>query len=537
MSEELPDAAGGGFDVVCVPIGDYQWHPSLDADTEAAHVADLFTALGGRAQRWAIPDGQPRTRTVVDGRLLTWAQPGRPRSSVLFWVGHGQANPDGAWLASHETPVVMEAGGVLPEHLAGFITAEWRRRAGDDDAWTIVVIEACGAERFVNLLQSVLLRGVQPPRRFVVIGVGADDGAGNLGEFRQALDAALATYHDGDDTIGLVDLLDQVEDRLLTGTVHRIKPHRLTRLLRPRLLETSMAASMSTYAELRDVAATLSPDERAHFLPKAQGADHLEYGDPPWYFVGRDAERRAIAAWLHVRRTGLLIVTGPPGSGKSALLGHVLVHASRQLRELLVRTGRLAPLSAGEFPDDLRFDAAIHLAGMDTGQAVRGVAAAAGLGEPPAGGTVSRDVEWLLSALSSRGRPLLILADALDEAHDPAPLAGAVLRRLAAVHGVRVVLGTRATATSPGRAAVDLLEALGAQDAAVLTVERDPAAIHEYVRLRLHAARAADLLAADDAAIDAFAAAVQQQGQEFLYARLAVHEAIQNPALLRWDDA
>lgn len=78
---------------------------------------------------------------------------------MLFWVGHGQANPDGAWLASHETPVVMEAGGVLPEHLAGFITAEWRRRAGDDDAWTIVVIEACGAERFVNLLQSVLLRG------------------------------------------------------------------------------------------------------------------------------------------------------------------------------------------------------------------------------------------------------------------------------------------------------------------------------------------------------------------------------------------
>jgi hypothetical protein len=534
MSE---DPAGGGFDVVCVPIGDYQWHPSLAADTEAAQVADLFEALGGRQQRWAIPDGQPRTRTEVDGRLLAWAQPGRPRSSVLFWVGHGQANPDGAWLASHETPFVMEAGGVLPEHLAGFITAEWRRRAGDEDAWTIVVIEACGAKRFANLLQSALLRGVQPPRRFVVIGVGADDGAGNLGDFRQALDAALATYHDGDDTIGLTDLLDQVQEHLQTGAMHRIELYRRTRLPRPRLLDTAMAAPLNTYAELRDVAAALSPDERAHFLPKAQGADHLEYGDPPWYFVGRDTERRTIAAWLHVRRTGLLIVTGPPGSGKSALLGHVLVHASRQLRDLLVRTGRLAPLPAEDFPEDLRFDAAIHLAGMDTGQVVRSVGAAAGLGEPPPDGSVSRDVEWLLSALTARARPLSILADALDEARDPALLAGAVLRRLAAVHGVRVVLGTRATATSPGRPAVDLLEALGAQDAAVLTVEQDPAAIHEYVRLRLHAARTAGLTAADDAAIDRFATAVQRQGQQFLYARLAVHEALQNPALLLPDDA
>src|SRR3546814_3939012 len=54
--------------------------------------------------------------------------------------------------------------------------------------------------------------------------------------------------------------------------------------------------------------------------------------------------------------------------------------------------------------------------------------------------------------------------------------------------------------------------------------------------LRLHAARTAGLLpaeAADDAAIDRFAAAVQQQGQEFLYARLAVQEAVQNPALMR----
>jgi Novel STAND NTPase 1 len=538
---DVPDRETARFDVVCVPIGDYQWYPSLEADAEAARLAALLATVGGRAEQWDIADSEPRTATAVYQRLGTWSQPERARNSILIWVGHGQANPDGAWLASHETPIAMEAGGIIPEQLAGFITAEWRRRVGDDDAWAIVVIEACGAERFVNLLHSVLLRGVQPPHRFVVIGVGAPDGAGNLGDFRQALDDALTNgYNDGDDTIGLLDLLGQVEQRLESGTVHRNKLYRPQPLPRRRLLPTAVTAPMDTYAEMREVAAALPPDQRAHFLPKAQGADHLEYGEPAWYFVGRESERAAIARWLREQPAGLLVVTGRPGSGKSALLGHVLVHATPRLRDLLIHMGRMAPAPDGEFPDDLRFDAVIHLAGLSLGEVVRRVAAAAGIGDPPATGTPSEDVEWMLNGFARRSRPFTAMVDALDESLEPAAVASAVLRRLPTAGRVRVIVGTRASAMErsdrPAPDRTDLLDALGS-DTTILVVPRDPAAIRRYITMRLAAARAAGQLTADDATIAALAGLVQERDQDFLYARMAVHEVIANPALLHLDQA
>jgi WD40 repeat protein len=525
------------FDVVCVPVGEYQRLPRLPADEVADQVTELLAVLGGRPVTWDLPPDAARTTPVVDERLRTWAMPVRSgRSSVLFWVGHGQSNYDGAWLATHDTPAAMNLGGVLPEKLAQFIIAEWRARA-QHDGWAIVVIEACGGERFANLLQSLLLKDIQPPSRFAVIGVGAPDGPAALGEFRQVLADTLAAgstaYTDCDDSIKLSDLVGQINERLKFGIVHDFKLHQVPPIPRIRRLPSAVTATMDVYSELQTFVAGLSADERMHFLPKAQGADHVEQGEPAWYFVGRDAERADIAAWLRTNKAGMLTVTGRAGSGKSALLGHLLVHSTPQLRDLLTQSGMLQPAPAGEFPAEVRFDAVVHLTGMTTADVVRRLASAAGLGAPPVDTTPGQDVDWLVEALVQRQQSFTVLIDALDEAQEPVTVASSILRRLATVDAVRIVAGTRASTKEgpdlPDTDDTDLLDALGEHDRVV--VAKDADAIGRYVRLRLGAALPGDL------AIDHAASLIQQRGQQFLYARLAVHEILADPDLVNDDNA
>ena len=95
--------------------------------------------------------------------------------------------------------------------------------------------------------------------------------------------------------------------------------------------------------------------------------------------MGRGAERKKIAQWLRTRPSGMLIVTGPAGSGKSALLGNVLVYTNPELRGLLIQAGQFEPIPDEQRPPDKVFDAVVHLTGMTTGELVRRLAEAAGL--------------------------------------------------------------------------------------------------------------------------------------------------------------
>ncbi|WP_306316939.1 MULTISPECIES: ATP-binding protein [unclassified Streptomyces] len=523
---------GGGrgaarFPVVCLPIGRYRHHAPLEADAAASQVAELFAELGGRAEPWSVP-GSERDRSAVEERLERWAGPPAARSSVLYWAGHGEAAPDGAWLAVHETPGSMRTRGLLPETLAAFIDAEWSRRIADPHAWTVVVIEACGAERFADLVAVRLLSG-DKPRRLAIVGVGGY-GAGHLGEFADALAGALASYTDNDASIRLADLMLRLHDRMRVGSIHAdaFDLHLAPPLPRPRLLPSDVTTPLDVYAELQEFLAELTPDERGHFIPKAQGA---EQGEPAWYFVGRDRERADIARWLRTEPSGLLVVTGRAGAGKSALLGNVLVHTHPELRELLARSGHLPALEdAEERPPDRVFDAVIHLTGASMGELVARIAESAGLGERTEVASTAQDIEWLTAGLGRRAEPFTLLVDALDEAQEPLDIAGSLLRRLAALPRVRVVVGTRASTREgpdqPETEDRDLIDALGA--AHVVAVLRDPEALGAYVRLRLGRA----LAAADPVAVDAAARQIQAYDRHFLYARLAVHEIVADPRLM-----
>jgi hypothetical protein len=526
----MTDFQDDTFDVVSIAIGDYDRLPPLEADAEAERVTELFGDLGGVPVAWVPEPGPKRDGLVVNGRLRDWVRRPDGRNSVLFWVGHGQSNLDGAWLATCDTPEEMNLGGVTPRQLADFILAEWQRRMHGDE-WTIVVIEACGAERFVNKLHSLLLDDVQPPIRFAVIGVGPPDGPAQLGDFSQALTEVLspasATYTDCDDVIKLHDLVDQLGQRLRFGIAHNVKLHLAPPIPRRRTLPAPVSATLDVYAELREYVAALPEDERFHFLPKAQGADQFEQGIPAWYFVGRDTERAAIAAWLCNADAGMLVVTGPAGSGKSALLGHVLVHSNPKLRELLTDAQLLQAAPPEEFTDRVHFDAVIHMTGLTATEVLARLSEI--LGEDVTEvGEFRAAKDAIVEALWQRGT-FTVLFDALDEAQNPEQIASEILAPMAEIEGVRVVVGTRVSTNEGPDLPVphdeNLIDALGANTR--LDVTRDPSAIRQFVATRLRTA-----LDIDATTVDWIAGQIEQCEQQFLYARLAVHEIIADPRLV-----
>lgn len=512
---------GAAFTVVSVPIGEYLHpaHPVLPADEESRLVVDEFARLGGLAEGWTVAPAE-RHRTNVDAWLREWANNGRPRNSVVVWLGHGSSTGDDALLATYDSDV---DSGVAPEDVARLIRAEWGTRRAEDGAWTLVVIEACGAARFAQLVSSVLQGRANVPQRMAVVGVGSE-GTSYLGDFRAALTQAIDSYQINDEEIRPHDLVGRISDWLEARWVADLDLRRADPIPWRRPWAGSVTAPIDIYDELREFLTTLTDDERGHFLPKAQGA---EQGELAWYFVGRARERAEIAGWLRTAPAGMLVVTGRAGSGKSALLGNVLVYAGPELRDLLTRASRLEPVPAAERPPDHAFDAVIHLTGMTTGDLVHRLTDAAGLPAHPAGAEPGSEVEALLAGIGDR--PFTLLVDALDEAQQSASLASTVLRRVAALPRGRVVVGTRMSTKEgpdqPDTDDEDLLDALG-RGATVLRVDRDPDAIATYVRRRLTASRT------PEPTVERVVDLVGARPRQFLFARLAVHEVLARPSLM-----
>jgi WD40 repeat protein len=499
------------IEVFPVAIGDYLNHASLPVEAEVDRLVTLLAEFGGRHARWDVPMDQ-RGRDAVDARLEEWTS--GPDDTVLYWVGHGESTGDQAALAHRLSPTSYAETGVAPEAVASTIL---RRQAVADGAFAFVVVDACQSARFVQLLGAEIYRDLQGARRVLLVGTSGE-GRAWLGRFTSALEVCLRHTFRTNDEIELWDLARQLQ-RMLPECEVVARHVADAALVRAVPVAAGLSVPLDVLAEVEAVLEGLPADERRHFVPKAQGA---ESGELTWYFEGRAAERREIVTWLRSSTSSLLVVTGVAGSGKSALLGHVLVHTRPSLWRLLARHGLVDALPPDELPPQDAFDAAIHLTGMTAAGVVRAVASAAGVGEPPAAVSLTQLFDWLVVALADASATLLV--DALDEAQDAVTVA-ALLARVAKVPGVRLVVGTRRSTLEgpdlPLPADVNLLRALDTDDRQILTVRRDPSAVARYVRRRLDpelAYRAAEPIAA--------------LNREFLFARLAVHELIARPESL-----
>lgn len=515
------------FGLVIVAVDSYVEMPALPSTATAQRLTDLLRPYG--AEPLGPPD--PATAPVVRDFLGQWstAEDG-PASTFLYWVGHGESDGVKQWLLTSGSRRQYKPADTVPAaELAENLMTRWDTRVqAEDEAWTVVVLDCCNAEVGIsNILNTLTENHDREPDRIAILRVAS--GASTVGRFVDELAAALAATTENDDTIPLHSLLREVTHRLGEG----LKPIDWlpydAALVNPRRTQAVVTMTVDLLEDWRGLVAALPTEVRSHFVNTAQSA---EVGELAWHFTGRHAEMRRVAAWLRDQLAGLLVVTGEPGAGKSALLGEVVTLADERMTAVLTEAGLLEDRTTEEMPPAGVLDVVVHLTGKTLAEVTSRVgellpAARAGAASLVTGSAGS--VRSVLDGIAALGRRVTILADALDESQEPLAIADQLLRPLAGLPNVRVLVGTRRSLLEgpdkPDPQSHELLDALGVTVAESVFLQREPAAMAEYARRRLGGRPG---LAA--ATVDDFAGRLAGVDQPFLFVRLATNELLAREA-------
>jgi hypothetical protein len=235
------------------------------------------------------------------------------------------------------------------------------------------------------------------------------------------------------------------------------------------------------------------------------------------YFVGRQTVVARVVTWIRGKVPGTFVITGPAGSGKSAVIGRVLCLSDRTEREQLLAQGAVATeLDPGLGSIDAHFHA--RRAGVE--QAVAALAAQL---------EVSADASlYDLLALARRrlelGRPLVLAFDGLDEAggRDASKLATELLLPLA--REALILIGSRDLRQGEG---TQMLLSAFATTGENIDLGADPesalADVRSYVAKRLDGVASSMAPAAVAEAIAEIAAGFKTEGP-FLFARLVTSQ-------------
>jgi hypothetical protein len=506
--------------LITVGLAEYLNRPDWSVRAAAGSrtkVASLLAPHGALAEDWT--DHATTERIAL--QLKDWAKHDE-ESEIVYWTGHGEFNGDGYFLALADSEELVGNDALSDGQISSALVRLERTRTANASAdWVLLILDTCGSR---GGAWKIWTSFVYPPRNVGIVAT-TDDGAAYSGAFPDVLAGVLASFNGNDtDSIPINELLRRLGALLGADKVNgkfeasAVLPNRRDAL-------PPVQAPVDVYGELRDVLAAAPAEIRNHFYAKAQGA---EIGEAAWNFIGRVAERHRITAWLRTASSDMLVVTGPAGSGKSALLGMVLASADPEVCAALRSAGY--PAIPKDLQLDLVCDAVLHLSGQTIAGTVSSLAAKLGVGP------VSGPDGLVAGVLKQQSSRRTIFADALDEARDPLTIA-ALLRRLAGLAGHRVLVGTRRSLREdpdqPEPPDNDVLEVLGAAPDQVITLGREPEAVRGYVVNRLGLAQ----LPVSSSRIDHVAERISAAQQPFLFARLAVHEIVADPTIAESDDA
>ncbi|GAA4457709.1 tetratricopeptide repeat protein [Phytohabitans houttuyneae] len=489
-----------------IGVARYQHHPPLPR--AAADVAALAGAFGGHGFATATVS-DPESADLVP-RLRT-AFAGIPPVAVVHWAGHGvAAGPDelALLLSDSGQPVIrdetydpatlvdraLRTGArqvllILDCCYAGTASLTALRlakrfedtqvAAEGEDRWVGVLASARSYEEAVGgRLAETLARLVRygpTSREYQIHWSAHNEGVCGIDIMRALVDE---WPHDGQKPVG--SALDVRSLPMIPNP--RYDPHAPDRLV-------------------------------AHLVLSARGAAPDEEG---WFFTGRLRVLGAITAWLAGPGPGMFVVTGPAGSGKSAVVGRVAALSDPRTRADMLAHGALAAHDPD--PGQGTVDVALYARGQRytalLGELARGLDIAAG-SDPVS-------IDDVLRVLESRGGHPTVLLDALDEAYAPD------LHRIAT--DLLVPLGTRAkvlVGTRPGRLdrQTTLVDLLGPQGT-VADLAAEPATeedIRSYVSRRL-----GDVPEAGAVAAEVTRRAVRDGGG-FLYARVVTSQLAAEP--------
>lgn len=484
-----------------VAVGKYQGNSfeQLELAPKAAEsLADALEEGGYRLHHRALLDGGNQRK--ITPLVSEWFDKASAEDTLFFlWTGHGASEGDGHYLLTSDSPDKnFTMNNTFPSSELGRVVA---KSPADK---ILVILDTCfsgdGASDIMERVAAAI--ATRLPREGRSRSVSIIASAHPLKKAREArlcnaLKEVLTSpkvsrrWSDNDEhidtnklAVSLTQLLGEELIYKADGVLQKFIPN-------PRFRGTLPPFDVET----RSRQLALLGNE-THFLRASQGGE-LE-AEAGCYFTGRQRLREELVCWMQTEGNGLAILTGPPGTGKSAVLGRLVVLSDQIHRALAISERGASEVGLG-IPPPNSIDLAIHVKGKTLVDCVK--AMAKGLKIGIAGfqeSVVDGDdfIDRFLYAIQEKAArsPVVIVFDALDEAHEgQSRLIGTrLLTPLSRIPNVRVILGVRRNpdgrvlSSEEGRH--DRLRNLFGKNAFILDLEDEPETekdLADYVAKRL----------------------------------------------------
>ncbi|KPG97072.1 AAA family ATPase [Pseudomonas sp. RIT-PI-r] len=357
---------------------------------------------------------------------------------VLYYTGHGESDNQ-LYLLSRESQQAAEDHPGLAVKVVDLAQILIKTRA----AQVLLILDVCyagtGAGDFLRIAADLIRQQPSLSPAYVIAATRSRDEA-DEGALSEALAKALANP---DGQFGGATqrylAMDEVMEAIREYLAERF-PKQEAQLagasLKGRCLLFPNPQYRPHIGPGLDLASQRVFDE--HWLPKAGGVEGGWVGS---YFTGRHRALRQIGEWLaQVDTHGrALVVTGGPGTGKSALLGRIVSQSEPRFRDQVIAVDGSSLDAADVIPEGI-VDIAIHARHKLLSEVLSEIADKLDLSD--------RDLPSVLESLEKCGRKTVIVIDALDEAADSQTILQQLLLPLAAFKHVFLLVGTRPDATS-----------------------------------------------------------------------------------------
>ena len=488
-----------------------------EAENDVVKIADWFTRKSGVQHVPVLEDlaKSPRAAQVTESLGAFLKGLGPDDVVVMYLACHGEFEGARAYLFGCNTPREGMAGAAIEASTLGAMLGQSKPQN------VLMIIDACVAGKLASAVQRAAedtsdefnIRDPHRPIALVVLSSTYGRDPAHDGRFAEAFLRVVSEERWTGTTSPWIDM-----GQVIRGLNEELKDIAPTQVAELRAWVTDVAKLIpNPNVATRKLGQLISTEEfQAHFDPASRGVARGETGS---YFTGRTRELHRTAKWLEGDpESNLLVITGSPGSGKSALLSRAAVLADPMHRP---DEATLAQLAEGTVPPAGALDGVIWCHNKSERQIVDEIAGVLG------GSASSPDA---LVQLAS-GRSLTIAVDALDEIQEGlAPeVARKVLKPLSADAGIRLLVATRRRPVRhDGAGEEDLLDELGVSPGSVIDLDQSRDTYRDmraYVEARIRGASTMRRAPAAQPTADLAARIAEAAGHSFLVAAIAARTA------------
>ncbi|MFE3068443.1 peptidase C14 caspase catalytic subunit p20 [Streptomyces sp. NPDC059247] len=440
------------------PVGARRVLPDL---RNVSEVRDRFTGIArdrlGFGDSVAV-DAEGATRARLWAGIEDFLAHGAERK-ILYWTGHGyDLGPLGYFLACEDS---CTDGRFDPGRAIALTDLVDRLLSPGSAADTLLVVDACFSHGHLpaalDRALSVERDSVGHARRhrkagFVVVATSGTDSSVPEGRWVDWLEEVLRTpefiaadharpFDPAALHLPVPYLLEAVDGAAAASGID--EPAQRPGYTEVRALPNSFLDNPYFVEPRRKVHTTAVLRDRTPWF----GAEQFGLEDDGHlrrHFAGRHGALSRVVRWMDTHPRGLLAVTGPAGSGKTALLGRLALTSLPSWRD-----GLGPDLPPATLPRTGTVHAALSCRGRSlhslTGALWQVLAGLDGMPPPPEGPVTPERCRRAVDELVAASGSLNLLFDALDEAlpEQAHEIARHLLNPLAALWGVRVVVATR----------------------------------------------------------------------------------------------